>query len=34
VGRNGRESAYRWSQEELEMVYKVGFKPTEYLANK
>jgi len=22
------------SQEELEMVYKIGFKPTDYLANK
>ena len=38
------EIAYRWSQEvsamgklsqeELEMVYKIGFKPSEYLANK
>jgi len=34
VGRNGRESAYRWSQEELEMVYKTGIQPTVYLANK
>jgi len=39
-----KEIAYRWSQEvsamgklsqeELEMVYKIGFKPTDYLANK
>ena len=38
------EIAYRWSQEvsamgklsqeELEMVYKIGFKPTDYLAHK
>ena len=38
------EIAYRWSQEtsamgkltndELEMVYKTGMKPSEYLANK
>jgi hypothetical protein len=38
------ETAYRWSQEvsamgklsndELEMVYKNGWKPTDYLANK
>ena len=38
------EIAYRWSQEvaamgmlsqeELEMVYKIGFKPSEYLAYK
>jgi len=38
------EIAYRWSQEtsamgkltndELEMVYKTGIKPSEYLANK
>ena len=39
-----KEIAYRWSQEvaamaklsqdELEMVYKIGFKPTDYLAHK
>ena len=39
-----KEIAYRWSQEtsamgkltndELEMVYKTGIKPSEYLANK
>jgi hypothetical protein len=39
-----KEIAYRWSQEtsamgklsqeELEMVYKTGMKPSEYLANK
>ena len=39
-----RKIAYRWSQEvsamgklsqeELEMVYKIGFKPTDYLAHK
>ena len=39
-----KEIAYRWSQEvaamgrlsqeELEMVYKIGFKPSEYLAYK
>ena len=39
-----KEIAYRWSQEvsamgklsqeELEMVYKIGFTPTDYLANK
>ena len=39
-----KEIAYRWSQEatamgrlrddELEMVYKQGMKPSEYLANK
>ena len=39
-----KEIAYRWSQEvaamgklsqdELEMVYKIGFKPTNYLAHK
>ena len=38
------EIAYRWSlevaaigklsQDELEMVYKIGFKPTEYLAHR
>ena len=42
--RQGKEIAYRWSQEtsamgkltndELEMVYKTGMKPSEYLANK
>ena len=40
----GNEIAYRWSQEvsamgnlsndELEMVYKTGMKPSEYLSNK
>jgi len=39
-----KEIAYRWSQEvaamgklsqeKLEMVYKIGFKPTDYLAHK
>ena len=41
---NGRANAYCWRQEvasmgklspdELEMVYKIGFKPTDYLAHK
>jgi len=44
VESNGRANAYCWSQEvaamgklsqdELEMVYKIGFKPTDYLAHK
>ena len=44
MGRDGRESAHRWSQDvtamgklsndELEMVYKTSIKPGEYLANK
>ena len=43
MGRNGRKSAYRWSQEvtaigklnneELEMAYKIGQKPTDYLTH-